>query len=118
VKTIFNRYSEVSDILADRPQAYSPIFMVDDGGIVLRDWAVGFVLGIGLRAKEWAKHILLTKHRQVLVRLLRGRTRSLARICRLRKRHQATAHEEIARAVAADRTICPSRAAKARRQQS
>src|SRR5215475_7611996 len=27
VKTIFNRYNEVSDILADRPQAYRPIFM-------------------------------------------------------------------------------------------
>jgi yecA family protein len=54
VKTIFNRYNEVSDILADRPQAYRPIFMVDDdGGIVVRDWAVGFALGIGLRPKEW-----------------------------------------------------------------
>ena len=54
VKTIFNRYNEVSDILADRPQAYRPIFMVDDdGSVVVRDWAVGFALGIGLRAKEW-----------------------------------------------------------------
>ena len=38
VKTIFNRYTEVSDILADRPQAYRPIFMVDDdGSVVVRD---------------------------------------------------------------------------------
>jgi yecA family protein len=52
VTTIFNRYNEVSDILADRPQAYRPIFMVDaDGSIVVREWAVGFALGIGLRAK-------------------------------------------------------------------
>jgi yecA family protein len=29
VKTIFNRYNEVSDVLADRPQAYRPIFMID-----------------------------------------------------------------------------------------
>ena len=26
-----------------------------DGSIVVRDWAVGFALGIGLRAKEWGK---------------------------------------------------------------
>ena len=25
----------------------------DDGSVVVRDWAVGFALGIGLRAKEW-----------------------------------------------------------------
>ena len=82
VKTIFNRYNEVSDILADRPQAYRPIFMVDDdGSIVVRDWVVGFALGIGLRSKEWGEHILLTKHRQVLVPILiycEGQHRSLA----------------------------------------
>src|SRR5437764_15442637 len=54
VKTIFNRYNEVSDILADRPHAYHPIFLIDDdAAIVARDWAVGFALGIGLRHKEW-----------------------------------------------------------------
>src|ERR1700757_2627259 len=53
VKTIFNRYNEVSGILADRPQAYRPIFMIDDdGSIVVRDWGVGFALGLGVRAKE------------------------------------------------------------------
>ena len=67
VKTIFNRYNEVSDILADRPQVYRPIFMIeDDGSIVARDWAIGFALGIALRPKEWGESILLTKHRQVL----------------------------------------------------
>jgi Uncharacterised protein family (UPF0149) len=43
VKTIFNRYNEVSETLADWPPAYRPIFMVDDhGSIIARDWAVGF----------------------------------------------------------------------------
>jgi uncharacterized protein len=38
VKTIFNLYNEVSEILADRPQAYQPIFMTDnDGNVVARD---------------------------------------------------------------------------------
>jgi hypothetical protein len=44
--------------------------MVDDDGIVVRDWAVGFALGIGLRPKEWGEYILLTKHRQALVPIL------------------------------------------------
>ena len=71
VKTIFNRYNEVSDILADRPQVYRPIFMIeDDGSIVARDWAIGFALGIALRPKEWGESILLTKHRQVLIPIL------------------------------------------------
>jgi yecA family protein len=71
VKTIFNRYNEVSETLADGPPAYRPIFMVDDdGSIIARDWAVGFALGIGLRSKEWGECILLTEHRQALVPIL------------------------------------------------
>ena len=122
VKTIFNRYNEVSDILADRPQAYRPIFMVDDdGSIVGRDWAVGFALGIGLRAKEWGKHILLTEHRQALAPILvycEGELDLLPDMPATQKRRrQATAHSEIAQAVATARAICnPHRAAQARRQ--
>ena len=122
VKTIFNRYNEVSDILADRPQAYRPIFMVDDdGSIVVRDWVVGFALGIGLRAKEWGKHILLTEHRQALAPILvycEGELDLLPDMPATQKRRrQATAHSEIAQAVATARTICnPHRAAEARRQ--
>ena len=122
VKTIFNRYNEVSDILADRPQAYRPIFMIDDdGSIVVRDWAVGFALGIGLRAKEWRKHILLTEHRQALAPILvycEGELDLLPDMPATQKRRrQATAHSEIAQAVATARAICnPHRAAEARRQ--
>lgn len=122
VKTILNRYNEVSDILADRPQAYRPIFMVDDdGSIVVRDWAVGFALGIGLRAKEWGNHILLTEHRQALAPILvycEGELDLLPDMPATQKaRRQATAHLEIAQAVATARAICnPHRAAEARRQ--
>jgi yecA family protein len=122
VKTTFNRYNEVSDILADRPQAHRPIFMVDDeGSIVVRDWAVGFALGIGLRAKEWGKHILLTEHRQALVPILLHCEGELDLLTDMpaaeQRRRQATAHSEIAQAVAAARAICnPHRAAEARRQ--
>jgi yecA family protein len=122
VKTIFNRYNEVSDILADRPQAYRPIFMVDDdGSIVVRDWAVGFALGIGLRAKEWGTHILLTEHCRALVPILvycEGELDPLPDMPTAEKhRRQATAHAGIAQAVAAARAVCnPHRAAEARRQ--
>ena len=122
VKTIFNRYNEVSETLADRPQAYRPIFMTDpDGRIIAHDWAVGFVLGIGLRPTEWGKCLLLTKHRQVLVPILvygEGELDLLPEMSPTEKRRrQAIAYAEIAQAVAAARAICnPYRAAEARRQ--
>ena len=114
VKTIFNRYNEVSETLADRPAAYRPIFMVDDdGSIVARDWAVGFALGIGLRSEAWGKRILLTKHREVLIPILvccEGELDLLPEMPATEKRrHQATAHEQIAQAVAAARAISLSR---------
>ena len=122
VRTIFNRYNEVSEILADQPQAYRPIFMTDDdGGIVARDWAVGFMLGVGLRSEEWGKRILLTQHRQVLTPILvycEGSLDLLPKMPAAEKRQrQATAHQHIAHAVAATRAICnPYRAVKPTRQ--
>ena len=91
----------------------------DDGSIVARDWAVGFALGIGLRSKEWGKRILLTKHREVLIPILvycEGELDLLPEMPAAEKRRrQATAHEQIAQAVAAARAICnPYRAAEAR----
>jgi yecA family protein len=118
VKTIFKRYNEVSETLADRPQGYRPIFMIDnDGSIVARDWAVGFMLGLGLRSEEWGKRILLTKHRQVLTPILvycEGNLDLLPEMPAAEKRQrQASAHEQIAQAVAAIRAICnPYRAAE------
>src|SRR3954454_23794188 len=121
VKTIFNRYNEVSQTLAEQPQAYRPIFMIDDGSIVVRDWAIGFALGIGLRPKQWGESILLTNHRQVLIPILvycAGELDLLPEMTAAEKRRrQATAHEQIAQAVTSARDICdPYRAAEARRQ--
>jgi len=122
VKTIFNRYNEVSEILADRPDAYRPIFMVDDDGSILaRDWAVGFALGIGLRSGDWGQRILLTKHRDVLTPILVYCDPSIDLLPDMaaaeKRRRQATAHEQIAQAVVDARAICnPYRAAEARQQ--
>jgi yecA family protein len=121
VKTIFNRYNEVSETLADRPAEYRPIFMADaDGSIVVRDWAIGFVLGIGLRSKEWGTHILLTKHLTLLIPILIYCEGELDLLPEMpvteSRRRQATEHQQIAQAVAAARDICnPHRAVETSR---
>jgi uncharacterized protein len=122
VKTVFHRYNEVSEILAERPDAYRPIFTTDDKDrVVAFDWAVGFLLGLGLRAAEWGKLILLTRHRALLIPILvysPASTDLLPEMPRSEKRRrQATAYEKIAGAVVAVRNICnPQRAAEARRR--
>lgn len=122
VQTIFSRYNEVSTVLSDQPEAYRPIFMTDDdGSIVARDWAVGFVLGIGLRSEEWGKRILLTKHRGLLTPILVYSDPSVDLLPDMsaaeKRRRQITAHQQIADAVVATRVICnPHRAAEARRE--
>jgi len=122
VRTIFSRYNEVSQTLSERPHAYQPIFMIDrDSSIVARDWAAGFMLGIGLRSEEWAYSILLTEHRSLLDPILvyhdlgRGLLPDMPPAEKFRRR--ATAHQQIPQAVAAIRAICnPYRAAEARTQ--
>jgi len=58
VQSIMRRHDEVADILAHRPESYLPIFMHDEGSIIAEDWTVGFMLGVGLRAKVWEKIML------------------------------------------------------------
>lgn len=122
VKTIFKRYNEVSEMLAERPDAYRPIFGADNRDrIVASGWAVGFLLGLGLRSAEWGKHILLTRHRALLVPILVYGPASpdlLPEMSVSEKRcRQASAYEQIAGAVVAVRAICnPHRAAEARRR--
>lgn len=122
VKTIFNRHNEVSQTLAERPDAYRPIFMVDDNGKILaEDWVVGFMLGLGLRSVEWGKGILLTRHRALLTPILVNSDASTDLLPEMptseKRRRQASAHQQIAGAVSAVRAICnPHRAAEAHRQ--
>jgi yecA family protein len=122
VQTIFNRYNEVSTALAEQPNAYRPIFMVDeDGTVIARDWAVGFMLGVGLRSKEWGARIVLTEHRRLLTPILVYHdlgTNLLPEMPAVeRYRRRATAYREIAQAVAAIRAICnPRRATEASRE--
>jgi uncharacterized protein len=122
VKTVFHRYNEVSEILADRPDAYRPIFRTDDKDrVVAFDWAVGFILGLGLRSAEWGKHILLTEHRALLAPILVYSPASTDLLPEMslseKRRRRASAYEQIAGSVIAVRAICnPYRAAEAASQ--
>jgi yecA family protein len=121
VRTVFNRYNEVSATLSERPDTYRPIFMKDpDGRVIVRDWAVGFMTGVGLRAEAWGSSIILTEHRHLLTpialyhdlgnRLLPDMPEAE------RQRRRPSAYHDIPNAVAAIRAICnPLRAAEAQR---
>jgi yecA family protein len=119
VRTVFNRYNEVSTTLAEQPNSYRPIFMIDqDGSVVARDWAVGFMLGIGLRSQEWAGSILLTEHRSLLTPILVYHDLGDGLLPEMppaeKHRQRATAYQKIPQAVAAIRAICNAhRAAEA-----
>jgi yecA family protein len=122
VKTIFNRYNEVSSLLADRPADYRPIFMVDEQGkIDAHAWVIGLMLGISLRPDEWGRCILLTKNRALLTPILVYADAAAVDLLpdmpvSEKQRHQGSAYQQIAGAVAAVRTICnPYRAAEADR---
>jgi yecA family protein len=118
VRTVFNRYNEVSTTLAELPQAYRPIFMIDqDGSVVARDWAAGFMLGIGLRSQEWAGSILLTEHRSLLTPILVYHHLGDGLLPEMppaeKHRRRATAYQQIPHAVAAIRAICNAHRAAA-----
>jgi yecA family protein len=52
VQTIVHRHDEVADILARRPQTDLPMFMHDQGRVVIEDWTIGFMPGVGNSASE------------------------------------------------------------------
>jgi yecA family protein len=68
-QSIMHRHDEVAEILAHRPETYLPMFMQDEGAIVAEEWTIGFMLGVGLRAKAWGK-IMLSSFRQTLAPIL------------------------------------------------
>jgi yecA family protein len=68
-QSIMRRHDEVAEILAHRPEAYLPMFMQDEGAIVAEEWTIGFMLGVGMRAKAWGK-IMLSSFRQTLAPIL------------------------------------------------
>ncbi|MGQ3302566.1 UPF0149 family protein [Reyranella sp.] len=109
VNTIFNRYNEVSAILADHPKAYRPIFMFDADHLVVDHWAVGFMRGITLRVQEWTE-VLLTDMRLTLAPIFLSHDMGTGFLPDMPKaeqlRRRTTAHQHIADAVVALRQAC------------
>lgn len=58
VQTILHRHDEVADVLRQRPATYQPMFMNHEGAVITEHWAVGFMLGVGLRPNAWAPFFL------------------------------------------------------------
>jgi yecA family protein len=118
VQTILHRHDEVAETLARRPNAYLPIFMHDDGRVVIEDWTVGFMLGVGKRANAWSK-IILSDFRSTLAPILSGNP--LGRYFMLDvpvaelDRFEATAHQAIHSVVAALYRHCASDRSASRR---
>lgn len=119
--TIFARYNQVLRGLSDHPKTYQPIFMVDQGTFIVRDWVVGFMLGVGQRLDLWAGFIL--KHRRdTLAHILAvysdfGQDFLMDVMRAEKERLKADAHLHIPDAVIAVDTLCtPQRPVAVRSQ--
>lgn len=69
--TIMARYAEVEQSLARRPPTYQPILMHHLGRFIVRPWAIGFMMGVGLSPNAWAS-ILISSKRQEMRPILAG----------------------------------------------
>jgi yecA family protein len=65
VEAILARHAEVRTLLETAPDDYRPLFMADEGRVIVEDWTVGFVTGIGLARAAW-EPILLSRLRTIL----------------------------------------------------
>ena len=104
VNTILNRYNEVSTTLAEAPQAYRPMFLNDDGRVIVSHWAVGFIRAIALRVEAWSP-ILLTDMRKTLAPIFVSHELGAGFLPDIaqseQQRLRASAHHHIADAVVA-----------------
>ena len=53
--TVMGRYNEIVRALGAAPEDFDPVFWEgpDDGGVVVTDWAAGFLDAVLLRPKAW-----------------------------------------------------------------
>jgi uncharacterized protein len=66
VQTILHRHDEVAEILHQRPATNQPMFMNHEGAVITEHWAIGFMLGVGLRPNAWAPIFLSDSDRRSL----------------------------------------------------
>src|SRR5215218_10978813 len=66
------RYNEIVRALATAPDEFDPAFWEgpDDGGVVVADWAAGFLDAVLLRAKAWEPLVRHTEASALVLPLL------------------------------------------------
>ena len=104
VNTIIKRHAEVTEILASHPADYRPMFMNQEGQVIIYDWTVGFMMGLSAARDAWVP-LMLSENRHLLRPILvanelgQGCLPDLSRV--EMERIRRTAHNHIADAVVA-----------------
>ena len=70
--TIMGRYNEIVRALGTAPDEFDPAFWegLDDGGVVVTDWAAGFLDAVNLRPEAWEPLVRHAEASALLVPLL------------------------------------------------
>ena len=70
--TVMGRYNEIARALGAAPDDFDPVFWEgpDDGGVVVTDWAAGFLDAIMLRPKAWEPLVRHSEASALIVPLL------------------------------------------------
>jgi yecA family protein len=109
IDTILRRYGEVESILRSHPEDYQPMFMNNEGQVIIYDWTVGFMMGVAAAQDAWTP-ILLSNARNMLRPILVGSEPGqgcLPELSRVQmERIHKTAHAHIADAVIGLYRIC------------
>ena len=116
--TVLIRYDEVSRTLIERPDAYRPMFMNDAGRVIINDWTIGFMLGVGMRSNAWSR-VLLSGARSILMPILVANDigqKLLPDVSTPEKdRIRTSAHAHIAGSVIALHALCAPKRAGSKR---
>jgi len=119
VQTVLHRHGEVVETLAQRSEAYLPLLTNAAGCLVMTDWSVGFLLGVGLNVDAWGPLMISSFRRATLAPILSvnpmGRELMLDVPDAELDRIAATAHDATAGAVIALYRHCANARSASRR---
>jgi uncharacterized protein len=107
LQAVLDHHDAVARILAAAPARYAPLFMRTDEGVVLaRDWAAGFLAAVRLRLEAWRPLLKATETSRLLLPILvhipaPGVEGHIAGLPAPARRHLAGAYHHIPTAVAA-----------------
>src|SRR3954468_3342861 len=107
LQALLDRHTAVAKILAAAPAGYAPLFMRTDEGVVLaRDWAAGFLAAVRLRLEAWRPLLEAAETSRLLLPILvhfpaPGIEGHIAELPASARQHLAGAYHHIPTAVAA-----------------